>query len=123
MQRTLLAQIERVEKAAEAQSIFSPDCICFPKNQPPFFCFLIEEQIAAKVKCPLHGERFKPIRFRIYVGKWRREGEPHRRQILSPQYRKAWDASFPPELWPADEVVVDGKSALRLKDGRVLPTS
>jgi len=70
----LLTRIERVEKAAAAQSIFSPDCICFAKNEPPFFCFLIEEQFAAKVKCPLHCERFKPITFRIYVGKWRRIG-------------------------------------------------
>ena len=123
MQRTLLARIERVEKAAEAQSIFSPDCICFPANEPHFFCFLIEEQFAAKVKCPLHGERFKPIRFHIYVGKWRREGEPHRRQVLSPQYRKAWDAGFPPELWPAEETEFDGRLSLRLKDGTVLPAS
>jgi hypothetical protein len=34
----------------------------------------LEEQIAAKVRCPLHGDRFKPI-FHIYVPKWRRENE------------------------------------------------
>jgi hypothetical protein len=52
MQRTLLARIERVEKAAEAQSIFSPDCICFPENDQPFFCFPIEEQNCGKSEMP-----------------------------------------------------------------------
>ena len=73
------------------------------------------------MKCPLHGERFKPIRFHIYVGKWRRESEPRRRQLLSPQYRKAWDAGFPPELWPAtEEKSEDGTIFLKLKDGTKL---
>jgi hypothetical protein len=37
--RTLLKRIEQAEKALVAQSIFSADCICFPENGPPFFCF------------------------------------------------------------------------------------
>jgi hypothetical protein len=37
--RTLLKRIEQAEKALLAQSIFSADCICFPENEPPFFCF------------------------------------------------------------------------------------
>jgi hypothetical protein len=32
-------------------------------------------------------------------------------------------ASFPPELWPGEEELVDGKKALRLKDGTLLPIS
>jgi TolB-like protein/DNA-binding winged helix-turn-helix (wHTH) protein/Flp pilus assembly protein TadD len=47
--RTLLKRIEQAEKALVAQSIFSADCICFPENEPPFFCFPSEEEIAAKV--------------------------------------------------------------------------
>ena len=96
--RTLLKRIEQAEKALLAQSIFSADCICFPENEPPFFCFPSEEEIAAKVKCLLHGNRFRQPIFHIYVAKWRREGEPKRRQRLSPQYQKAWLASFPEEL-------------------------
>jgi hypothetical protein len=57
--RTLLMRIEQAEKALRARSIFSADCICFPENEPPFFCFPSEEEIAAKVKCPLHGNRFR----------------------------------------------------------------
>jgi hypothetical protein len=58
-----------------------------------------------------------------YVGKWRRESEQRRRQLLSPQYRKAWDAGFSPELWPAEETEFDGRLSLRLKDGTILPAS
>jgi hypothetical protein len=93
--RTLLKRIEQAEKALKAQSVFSVDCICFPENEPPFFCFPSEEEIAAKVKCPLHGNRFRQTTFHIYVAKWRREGEKKRRQRLSSQYRKAWLAAFP----------------------------
>jgi hypothetical protein len=75
----------------------SPVCICFPEDEQPFFG-RGEERIAASVKCPLHGERFKPTAFDVYVSEWRRKKEPLRRQRLSPQYRKAWAASFPPRL-------------------------
>jgi hypothetical protein len=60
--------------------------------------FPSEEEIAAKIKCPLHGNRFRQPIFHIYVAKWRREGKPKRRQRLSPQYQKAWLASFPEDL-------------------------
>jgi hypothetical protein len=46
----------------------------------------------------LHGNRFRQPMVHIYVAKWRREGEPKRRQRLSPQYQKAWLASFPEDL-------------------------
>jgi hypothetical protein len=118
--RTLLKRIEKAEEALKAQSIFSPDCTCFPAEEQPFFCHLYEEDIAAKVKCPLHGDRFKQPVYVMYVSKWRREKEPARRQRLSPQYQKAWKASFPPELWPAEEETEDGRLYLKLKDGRRL---
>ena len=123
-QRNLMARIEKAEQVAEAKlgQTFSGGCICFPKNEQPFFGLPIEEQIAAKVKCPLHGERFKPTQFHVYVAKWLREKLPGllwRRP--SEQYRKAWFASFPPELWPAEEDETNGPLCLKLKDGTRLP--
>ena len=117
--RSLLKRIEKVEAALKEQSIFSPDCICFPKEEPPCFCLPFEEPIAAEVKCPLHGERFKRQRFFIFTASWRREQEPERRERLSAQYRKAWEASFPSGLWPAvpQEEIESGRIFLRLKDG------
>jgi len=98
--RTLLKRIEQAEEKRKGRAIFESDCICFPEKEPPFFCFPSEEEIAAKVKCPLHGNRFKQPIFPIYVAKWRRESEPIRRERLSSQYQKAWFASFPPESGP-----------------------
>ena len=120
--RTFLRRIEQAERALKTRSVFSADCICFPENEPPFFCFQSEEEIAAKVKCPLHGNRFKQPVFQVYVAKWRREKEPLRRQRLSLQYQKAWLASFPEGLGTPEEVLVDGKIALPLKNGTILPT-
>ena len=75
----------------------SSACICFPEDEQPFFCSPSEEPVAARVKCPLHGNRFKqPVRH-IYVSRWLAEKEPARRQRRSVQYRKAWAASFPPD--------------------------
>jgi hypothetical protein len=91
-------RIARLEQTAKAQGKCDPACICFPEKEPPFFCFPSEEEIAAKVKCPQHGNRFRKPVFRIYVSKWRLESEPIRRQRLSSQYQKAWSASFPEDL-------------------------
>ncbi len=101
--RTLLKRIENAEEALKTHSVFSPDCICFPDKEQPFFCLPSEEPIAARVKCPLHGNRFRQPIFHVYVSSWRAEKEPARRRRLSAQYRKAWDASFPEELCPREE--------------------
>jgi hypothetical protein len=93
--RALLKRIERAEEALKKRSIFSPDCICYPESERPFFCSLSEEPIAAMVKCPLHGNRFRQPISHIYVPPWQVESELVRRQRLSAQYRKAWEASFP----------------------------
>jgi hypothetical protein len=50
----------------------SAACICFPENEPPSFHWPIELEIAAKLKCPLHGDRFKPMAM-IYVAEWLRK--------------------------------------------------
>jgi hypothetical protein len=68
------------------------------ENEPPFFCFPSEEEIAAKVKCPLHGNRFRQPIFHIYVAKWRRESEKKTPTTPEPQYQKAWLASLPEDL-------------------------
>jgi hypothetical protein len=123
-QRNLLARIENAERLADAAmgQTFSGGCICFPKDEPPFFGFPIEEQIATRVKCPLHGDRFKPLQFYVYVSAWLREKLPNLlRSRHSEQFRKAWFASFPPELWPAEEVEPEnGSLYLQLKDGTKL---
>ena len=118
LNRTLQNRIERAEQAAKAQSKFSPACTCFPPNEPPFFGFPIEQEIAAKVKCPLHGDRFEP-EFYLYVPKWRRDNEKKVRWFrLSPQYHKAWNAGFPLDLWPAEEEESEDRTVfLKLKDG------
>lgn len=121
MTQSLQKRIERAELVAKTQSRFSPQCICFPDKEPPFFNWPVEQEIAAKAKCPLHGERVKPAYF-VYRSKWLRE---KREELLqthhSEQYRKAWYASFPADLWLAEEVETDGKLDLRLKDGSSVP--
>ena len=122
--RTLLNRIKRAEDVAEARSIVSPQCICFPKLEPPFVGFPIELEIAAKVKCPLHGDRFKP-RYFIYVSKWlRAKLWKHLESHHTEQYRRAWFAGFPPNLWLAtEEEDGEGRVFLRLKDGsKILAT-
>jgi hypothetical protein len=124
---TFLARIERVERAAKAKTgqEYHADCICFPEKEQPFFGLFIELEIASKVRCPLHGERFKPQRFFVYVSRWLREKLwKHLWSHHSEQYRKAWFASFPPDLWPAEEEQTDnGQVFLRLKDGTKLLAS
>jgi hypothetical protein len=116
---TVLTRVARAEQVAREQSKFSAECICFPENEPPLLAFDIEFEIAGAVKCPLHGERFKLPQLRVYMAKWMRE---KRDRLLwsrhSEQYRKAWFASFPETLWPAEEWEdEDGNTFLILRDG------
>jgi len=124
LNRALQIRIERAELVAKAQSKHSAECLCFPENESPFFAFEIELNMLTRVKCPLHGERFKPM-FRLYVAKWLRAKQP---SLLwthhSEQYRKAWFASFAPNLWPAEEEEdPNGRVVLKLKDGTRLLAS
>jgi len=121
--RRFLARIEQLEQAAKAKSAFPLECICFPENESICFHWPIEQEIAAKIKCPLHGERFKP-QFFVYAAQWLREKrEKFVQERTSKQFQKAWYASFPPALWPAEEEFVENKVFLKLKDGtRLLAT-
>src|SRR5712691_7086385 len=67
--RRFQARIEQLEQAAKAKSAFPLECICFPESQSICFHWPIEEEIAAKIKCPLHGDRFKP-QFLVYAAQW-----------------------------------------------------
>jgi hypothetical protein len=101
--RNVIQRIERAEEALKEKSFLSSGCICFPEKERPSFGFPIEMEIADRVKCPLHGDRFTPL-FHLYVPKWLREKFWERLTTNhSEQYRKAWFASFPSELWPATE--------------------
>src|SRR5438552_1720721 len=64
-------RLQRVGVAGERPSA----CICFPDNEPPFFAFEIELEMLTRVKCPLHGRRFKPL-YRIFAAKWLRAKQP-----------------------------------------------
>jgi hypothetical protein len=124
LNRTIENRIERAERAARAQSKFSPECICFPENEPPFFKTPLEMEIAAKLKCPSHGDRFPP-QFFVYVSEWlRAKLWKHLWSHHTEQYRKAWFATFPESLWPAvEERTEDGHTLLRLKDGSTIVAS
>lgn len=71
----------------------SPACICFPENEPAFFLRSEDQEIAAKVECPLHGKRVSPG-YHIHVAGWRWRQEVERRWLRRPQYHKAFTASF-----------------------------
>jgi hypothetical protein len=111
-----LARLEQV--VGKKLETPSADCICFPGNEQPFFGFEIEKEIAAAVKCPSHGDRFRSDWSFVYASKWRRATEWKRRERFSQRYQKAWLASFPADLWPAkEEADDDGTVYLRLRDG------
>ena len=119
--RGFLKRIERAEQALKAQRLFPPECICFPEKEAISFSWPLEQQIAFALKCPLHRDRFRPLGL-IYVSKWLRDKQQYfLAKRKSAQYRKAWAASFPPELWPGEEENTgDGKTFLKLKDGAKL---
>jgi hypothetical protein len=113
--------MDRIEKAAKAESIFGTDCVCFPRDSPPRFHWEIEVEIAAKIKCPLHGQRFERP-FLIYTAKWQREKRERLiEERMSEQFKKGWYASFPRDLWPAGEEQRGKQICLKLKNGTILP--
>ena len=110
--RALIKRLEKAEQAAIMKSKVAPPtpaCICFPENEQPFFLLPSQEEAAAQIACPLHGQRFRQPIFHVYVPQWRRESESIRRQRLSPRYHKAWEASCPSDL-PDDNLEFVGES-------------
>src|SRR6266436_1528334 len=115
--RTLLKRVEILEQAAKEACPFSAECICFPEKESPSFNTWIEEDFAFEVKCPLHSNRFEIREYRVFVPGWKREENIRLLRKHSEQYRKAYSASFPPELWPAEQVEKENRLYWRLKDG------
>jgi hypothetical protein len=79
---------------------FSEVCLCFPVDEQPDFRGQADAEEAAKVLCPLHGQRFQTV-VRRSLYRARRfsvvdfeKGWPHR----SAQYQKAMRASLNPAL-------------------------
>ncbi len=60
------------------------------------------------LKCPLHGDRFQ-LYPHLFTPDWLREREIKRWPRHSEQYLKAWNASFPRNLWTIQEVAVAGR--------------
>ena len=123
MALSIQARVERAEQMLTEKSIYSADCICFPKGEQPPFAYGAEARIAAELKCPLHGERFTPCGV-PYLPRWFIE---RRERCLvgwkNEQYMKAWYASFPPELWPATTRRIGETTYLVLKDGTTFPAN
>jgi len=113
--KTRLSKLEKTKR----QKIVEADCICFPPDEPPLLELRAEREAAEAVLCPVHGRRFSKLAPTIYRAislpghldsEWRR--------WRSAQYIKAMDASFPPDRWPATEIVEpDGAVRFVLKDG------
>lgn len=58
------SRLERAEHSLteliKKGTLYSADCICFPKEDPPRFHSSKEQEIALALKCPIHGKRFEP---------------------------------------------------------------
>jgi hypothetical protein len=114
--RTLEKSLRDVYGNAESE-----DCICFPPDQPPELLLKAEIEAAKSVRCPIHGERFSKLAPTIYIATRFIQPahlHPERWKGASRQYVKAMEASFPPDRWPAQEIVdPDGGVRFVLKDG------
>jgi hypothetical protein len=99
-------------------------CVCFPPGEPPDLALEAEIEAAKAVRCPIHGDRFSKLGPTIYVAAQYRQPthlHPERWKWRSPQYVRAIEASFPPDRWPAQEIVdPDGGVRFVLKDGTVI---
>jgi hypothetical protein len=142
--RNSARRVERLERRAQQRtkvaSRFAAECICYPKGCLPWVGFPILNEIAFSVQCPAHGDRFSwgMLGLEAYVSKWFRE-KMFRRVLdrcpsfhpfatcpkrVSEQFRKAYLASFPPDLWTGEEEkkAEQGfcKTYLRLQDGTAI---
>ena len=133
--KTRLRKLEQTMAEQITAAVWDEACICFPPDEHPVFHWLAEVEIAAAVCCPLHGVRFHGIETPpfIYRSKWLRR-PPAEAPVdcatgnwpnHSPQYSKAWRASFPPTLWPAEErfhFQPERTITLILRDGTEIPS-
>jgi hypothetical protein len=127
--KTRLKKLEQTTTNPAISTQYEEGCICFPANEPPAFHWIAEIETAAAVQCPLHGVRFCAIETPPYVhrAKWLRDPVPPTVNcpIHSPQYSKAWRASFPPDLWPAEvtwQFQSEPTAMLILRDGTEIPS-
>jgi hypothetical protein len=111
---TIGKRLERAEAALRTKGLGQPltNCICFPDaGSSPFFLYSGIRELAFRVKCSLHGDRFRAAlaevprddssRIDLEVGwTWRHASE---------QYRKAWNATFQNDEWPTQEISVEGR--------------
>ena len=102
MIKTLARRIELAERVAAGRSKSSEDCICFPGPEPPCFTSNDEQEIAHRVKCALHGDRFQKHRH-LYLAPWRKERIAMEWKNRSAQYKKAWLASGLPALGAGED--------------------
>ena len=101
--KTRLRKLEQTMAEQKTVAVWDEACICFPPDEHPVFHWLAEVEIAAAVRCPLHGVRFHAIETPpfIYRSKWLRRTD-HTTLDCSdhaPQYSKAWRVGFPLDLW------------------------
>lgn len=109
-----IQRMEALEEGLVELSRFLPECLCFPKNEPPCFVPPFFGHIAFAVKCPLHGDRFKWPIFETYAPPWFRRFQARRRERGSAQFKKAWAAAFPEADWVG---YVPGKNEIDLHPG------
>lgn len=119
----LKSRITRLRRSTRITNA-EKDCICFPPDEPPDLVLRAEIEAAKAVRCPIHGNRFSEVAPTIYIAAQYRQAahlHPERWEGASRQYIKAMEASFPPDRWPAQEVVeADESVSFVLKDGTVI---
>src|SRR5712691_4244337 len=87
---------------------FPETCLCFPADEQPWFRWRAEAEEAAKVLCPVHGQRFHSVqRYHLYQAlHFYVTDFEHGWQDWSPQYQRAMRASLDPTRWPAEEIML-----------------
>jgi hypothetical protein len=107
---------DQVDHLIAARGRMSSDCICFPLSEPPRFFYPEEQEIASRVKCLIHGDRFqRREKVARFFSMWMLERRYQSYLLQSEQYRRAWEASF--HDWPTKDED-DDNVYLLFKDGR-----
>jgi len=105
----------QVDQLIATRGRMSSTCICFPLSELPRFFYPEEQEIASRVKCLIHGERFqRRENVARFFSMWMLERRYQSYLLRSEQYRRAWEAGFPD--WPTKEED-DDNVYLVFKDG------